>query len=149
MQPSLCLQACLTLCDSMDCSPPSSYVHGVFQARILEWIAISSSRKSSQPKDQTGISCASCLAVRFFYHWATREAFHPWIQLKMSWKWDWNTVKIQQLLCLNFSSWMTAGSVSAVATRWISFWGGTDQQSEIISQVWQCQDTGQCWLLWG
>ena len=48
-------------CDSVDCSPPSSYVHGVFQARILEWIAISSSRGSSHPNDQTVISCVSCI----------------------------------------------------------------------------------------
>ena len=39
------------LCDPMDCSPPSSFVHGVFQARILEWVAISFSRRSSQPRD--------------------------------------------------------------------------------------------------
>ena len=38
-------------CDSMDCSPPGSSVHGIFQARILEWTAISSSRGFSQPKD--------------------------------------------------------------------------------------------------
>ena len=42
-----CAQPCLTLCDPMDCSPPSSSVHGIFQARILEWVAISSSRGSS------------------------------------------------------------------------------------------------------
>ena len=41
------LQSCLTLCDPMDCSLPGSSVHGVLQARILEWVAISSSRKSS------------------------------------------------------------------------------------------------------
>ena len=62
---SLCspLSACshVWLCDSVDCSPPSSYVHGVFQARILEWIAISSSRGSSHPRDQTLISCVSCI----------------------------------------------------------------------------------------
>ena len=45
-------QMCATLCDPMDvCSPPGSYVHGIFQARILEWVAISSSRGSSQPHD--------------------------------------------------------------------------------------------------
>ena len=41
------LRLCLTLCDHMDCSPPSSSVHGTSQARILEWLAISSSRGSS------------------------------------------------------------------------------------------------------
>ena len=44
-------QLCLTLCDLMDCSSPGSSVHGIFQARILEWVAVSSSRGSSQPMD--------------------------------------------------------------------------------------------------
>ena len=55
----------------MDCSPRGSSVHGILQARILEWIAISPSRGSSQPRDRTGISCT---AGRFFTDWATREA---------------------------------------------------------------------------
>ena len=49
-------QSCPTLCDPMDCSLPGSSVHGIFQARILEWIAIPSSRGSSQPKDWTWVS---------------------------------------------------------------------------------------------
>ena len=48
-------QSCLTLCDPMDCSLPDSSVHGIFQARILEWVAISSPRASSWPRDQTWI----------------------------------------------------------------------------------------------
>ena len=49
----LCLvtQSCLTLCNSMDCSLPGSSVHGILQARLLEWVAISFSRGSSQPRD--------------------------------------------------------------------------------------------------
>ena len=46
-------QSCPTLCDPMDCNLPSSSVHGIFQAIVLEWIAISFSRGSSQPRDQT------------------------------------------------------------------------------------------------
>ena len=42
----VCVQLCLTLCDPMGCSPPGSSVHGIFQARILEWVAISSSREN-------------------------------------------------------------------------------------------------------
>ena len=49
-------QSCPTLCDPMDCSLPGSSVHGIFQARVLEWIAISFSRGSSQPKDRTQVS---------------------------------------------------------------------------------------------
>ena len=44
-------QSCLTLCNPMDCSLPGSSVHGIFQAGVLEWVAISFSRRSSQPKD--------------------------------------------------------------------------------------------------
>ena len=50
---SLVTQSCLTLCDPMDCSLPGSSVHRIFQARVLEWVAISFSRGSSPPRDQT------------------------------------------------------------------------------------------------
>ena len=53
----LVAQSCLTLCDPMDCSPPGSSVCGISQARILEWVAISFSRGSSWPRDQTRVSC--------------------------------------------------------------------------------------------
>ena len=56
-------QSCMTLHHPMYCSPPGSPIHGTSQARILEWFAISSSRGSSQPRDQTRICC---LAGRFF-----------------------------------------------------------------------------------
>ena len=46
-------QSCLTLCNFMGCSSTGCSVHGISQARIVEWVAISSSRKSSQPQDQT------------------------------------------------------------------------------------------------
>ena len=57
-----------TLCDPMDYSPPGSSVHGILQARILEWVAISFSRGSSWPRDQTQVSC---IAGRCFNLWAT------------------------------------------------------------------------------
>ena len=63
-------QSCPPLCDSMDCSLPGSYVHGIFQARVLEWVTISFSRESSWPRDRTWFSC---VAGRFFAIWATRE----------------------------------------------------------------------------
>ena len=53
----------------MDCSPPGSSIHGILQARILEWVAFPFSRGSSQPRNQTGVSC---IAGRFFTVWATR-----------------------------------------------------------------------------
>ena len=84
-------QSCLTLCDPMDCSPPGSSVHGIFQARTLEWVAISSSQGSSQPnpgiRRVTPVSLAvevdslfttepsgkSCLGASLFY------IFYPYV----------------------------------------------------------------------
>ena len=57
---------CPTLFNPPDCGQPSSSVRGVFQARLLEWVAISSSRGSSWPRDRTHVSCVSCIAGRFF-----------------------------------------------------------------------------------
>ena len=58
----------LTLCNHMNCSPPGSSVHAIFQARILEWADISLSRGSSQPRDHTLISCVFCTAGMSFTH---------------------------------------------------------------------------------
>ena len=63
-------QSCPTLCDPMDCSLPGSSIHGIFQARVLEWVAISFSRGSSQPSDLTRVSHTP---GRHFTVWATRE----------------------------------------------------------------------------
>ena len=56
------------LCDPMDCSPPGSSVHGIHQARILEWVAISSSRGSSWCRERTRISYISCTGRQVLYH---------------------------------------------------------------------------------
>ena len=64
-------QLCSTLCDSMDCSSPGSFVHGILQARLLEWVPILFFGGSSQPRDGTQVSC---IAGIFFTIWATREA---------------------------------------------------------------------------
>ena len=59
-------QSCPTLCNSMNCSVPCSSIHGIFQARILEWVAVSFSRGSSWPRDRTWVShiagrlCTTC-----------------------------------------------------------------------------------------
>ena len=65
------LSRCPTLCNPMDCSPPGSSVHGILQARELEWAAISFSRGSSQPRDRTQVSH---IADKCFTIWVTREA---------------------------------------------------------------------------
>ena len=67
----LVTQSCPTLCNSTDCSPPGSPVHGILQARILEWVAISLSRGSSRLRDLIHVSC---IGRRILYLWATREA---------------------------------------------------------------------------
>ena len=61
-------QSCPTLCNPLDCSPSRSSVHGISQARILQWVAISYSRGSSWHKDQTCSPCVSCIGRRFLYH---------------------------------------------------------------------------------
>ena len=72
---SVCINrsAMLTLCDPMDCNLPGSSIHGIFQARTLEWVAMSSSRGSPWPKDRTSISCVFCIGRCTLYHCATRE----------------------------------------------------------------------------
>ena len=68
-------QSHTTLCDRMNCNPADSSVHGIFQARILEWLAISYPRGSSWPRDQTWITCVSvsCIGRWILYHWNTWE----------------------------------------------------------------------------
>ena len=73
----VCAQLCLTLCHPMDCSLPGFSLPGIFQARILEWVAISSSRGSPQTRGQSAGSCVSYLARQLLYHWATWEAHFP------------------------------------------------------------------------
>ena len=64
------LQSCLILCDPMDSSRPGSSVHGILQARILEWVGMPSSRGSFWLRSQTWVFC---IAGKFFTIWATRE----------------------------------------------------------------------------
>ena len=73
----ICAQLCLTLCDPIDL--PGSSVHGIFQARILGWIAISSSRGSSQPRNQNCVSCISCIDRFFFFFYQ----LHLWEALSL------------------------------------------------------------------
>ena len=70
------LQLCPTLYDTKDCSLPGSSVHGILQARILESVAVSFSRRSSPPRDGTpGLFCF-CIGRRVLYHWL--HGFNPW-----------------------------------------------------------------------
>ena len=67
-------QSCLTFFATPQTRPPGFSVHGIFQARILEWVAISFSRGPSQPRDGTRVSCISCIGRQILYHFAIREA---------------------------------------------------------------------------
>ena len=64
----MCAQSCPTLCNPMDCSPPGPSVRGILQARILEWVAISSSRGSSRPRDETQFLVSSCIGRWILCH---------------------------------------------------------------------------------
>ena len=68
----LVTQSCLTHCNAMDCSPPGSSVHEISQTKLLEWVAMSFSRGSSQPRDQTHVTC---IGRWILYYWTTREAY--------------------------------------------------------------------------
>ena len=72
----VCVQSGLTLSNSMDCNMPDSSVQGIFQARILEWVVISFSRGSSQPRSQTCVSCSFCIGRQILYHCASWKFLH-------------------------------------------------------------------------
>ena len=69
----LVAKSCRLFGNPMDCSPPGSSVHGILQAGILEWVAISFSRGSSQPRDWTRVSLNLLHGRQVLYHWAPRE----------------------------------------------------------------------------
>ena len=66
------------LCNPIDCSPPGSSVHRIFQTRILEQVSISYFRGPSLPRDQTGVSCVACLGSQILYHCTTWKAPTLW-----------------------------------------------------------------------
>ena len=70
------VQLCQTLCDPMDCSPPGSSVHGILQARTVEWVAISYSRGSSRLRDRTHVTCIFCTGRWFFITSTSWEALY-------------------------------------------------------------------------
>ena len=75
----LVTQSCLTLCNPkeyMDCSPPGSSAHGILQARVLEWVAIPSSRGSFRGRDRNCISSVSCIGKLVVYHYRHLGSSH-------------------------------------------------------------------------
>ena len=84
---ALLLQSCLALCGSVDHSPPYSSVHGILQARILEWVAIASSRGSFPPRDWTQVSCSFCIAGGFLIAEPPRKPIFSYIDTQI-WLYD-------------------------------------------------------------
>ena len=74
----LVAKSCLTLCNPMDCSLPGSSVHGISQARIQKWVAISFSRGSSQPRDWTHVSCIGRRILYWLDHQGSPKYQHTW-----------------------------------------------------------------------
>ena len=83
------LQSCPTLCNSMDCSPPGSSVYGILQERILAWVAMPSSRGSSQARDQIRVSYVSCIGRQ--------------VPTSATWEAPWITITACSLFASNFS----------------------------------------------
>ena len=113
-------------CDPMDCSPPGSSVHGISQARIQQWVSITSSRESSWPRDQ---ACISCIGRYSLYHWATKEV--QWGQILgllpiIGWR--------QVMICL------TAGPRGLLGLLPACWWVGLNPGP---SGVWDCVQRGQ------
>ena len=74
----------LTLCNPMDCHWPSSSAHGISEARIQEWIAVSYSMGSSRPRNQTRISCVSCIGRQIFFFLITAPPRKPFVYMPIS-----------------------------------------------------------------
>ena len=105
----LVAQWCLILCDLMDCSPPVSSVHGLLQARLLEWVAFPFSRRSPSPKDHTWVSC---IAYTFFTVRATREAQYKHLEVYFGWIRSCSTLNLTYLpwthILWHFKSFLAA-----------------------------------------
>ena len=86
------------LCDPMDCSPPGSSVHGILQARILEWVAMPSSRGSSRPRDWTWVSSVSSTGRRILYH-----SHHLGASVIPEWSTEWSALLLPGILVTSLS----------------------------------------------
>ena len=146
-------QSCPTLCDSMDCSLPGSSVHGIFQARVLEWIAIAFSRGSSWPRDRTRVSR---IAGRRFTVWATREAIiqkdtctpmfiaavvtiaKAWKQTKCPSTEGW-IKKMWYIYTMGYYSAIKKNEIGLFAARWM------DLEIILLSKVRQIYDITYMW----
>ena len=123
--PSEVAQSCLTLCDPMDCSLLGCSIHRIFQARVLERVAISFSRGSSWPMDQTQVFH---IAGGFFTIWATREAPRTleWVAYTFSRGFSWlrSQTRVSCSVGRFFISWATRGALQCWLhhySSWVKF----------------------------
>ena len=123
-------QSCPTLWDPRNCNPPGSSVHGILQAGILEWVAISSSKESSQLRDWTNVSCVSCITGRLLTLWAIWEPYKKLLQNwneQLAWfslwpEFSWGQVRC--CLCLCYFYLTQKREVGHFTSTWsvIYFW---------------------------
>ena len=92
---SMCAQPCPTVYDPMDGSPPGSSVHGIFQARVLKWVAMPFSRISFQPRDQTCVSFTSCIGRQILTTVPLGKSTKQYLNLSLHW-----CVHFSQFFCL-------------------------------------------------
>ena len=136
-------------CDLMDCNPPVSFVSGIFQARILEWGTISSSRDSSQPRDWTYISYDSYIGRWILYHWANWEAPVSFIltnyfkQVPCHWYKDFPSLTffffllqvLQDYLLAISSLTLSQDKLTALIISAAQFWNLLNQMSMLIVTI--------------
>ena len=130
-----------TTCVLMDCCPPWSFVHGVFQARLLKWVAIPFSRGSTQPRDWTWISCIPCIGRRILYHYTTWKP--EWIPRGLqsgksrpqSFQSIWFRYITFHLKLIKLQKWRTE------SRRW---WGGEEAAEKQASWWWRCSMSLSC-----
>ena len=94
------LQLCLTLCDPMDCRPPGSSVHGILQARILEWVTMPSFKESSQTRDPTHVTAAGLLTTST--NWEAHGREHQWLKSPGNY-WNLHFVEFCLICCKEFT----------------------------------------------
>ena len=136
------LQSCPTLCDPVDCSPAGSSVQGILQARVLEWVAVPSSRGSSSPRDRT---CISCIVDGFF---STEPQGKPWHDPKekssVTFDISWEPQMTRSRGCFLDSLLPTASSVlhtcwgrcgSSDGNKWPMDWGKRPWAAGTVSEA--------------
>ena len=127
----------------MDCNLPGFSVHEIFQARVLEWVAIAFSRRSSWPRDWTWVSC---IIDRHFTLWATREALWMWeVDYKESWapkNWCFWTVVLEKTLEV---PWTARKPINRKGNQSWIFIGRTDVEAE-TPILWPTDEKNQ--LIW-